>query len=344
VATTEAEHPQSVSVVICAHTVERWDSTMAAVRSCLDQSRRPDEVVLVIDHNKELFERATATLGDATVVENRGPKGLSGSRNTGIVTTSGSIVAFLDDDAVAAPDWIAQILLPFEDGSVAGVGGWVLPAWEDRCPEWFPETYYWVFGCSYAGLPDTNDSIRNPIGTNMALRRTVFALVGGFNSALGRIGKVPLGCEETELCVRYARRFPQERFVLRREAVVHHFVPASRLRWRYFWRRCWSEGLSKAAVASLHPHGSGFVSERGYLEHALPREVVTDLRSLPRHPVRVSIRSGLMFAGTVFAGAGLLKGRRALRAHPVDHATENLALFSDPPPGGSGRGEVNRDR
>jgi hypothetical protein len=46
----------------------------------------------------------------------------------------------------------------------------------------------------------TGASLRNPIGAIMAIRRRLFTSVGGFSSRIGRIGIVPLGCEETELC------------------------------------------------------------------------------------------------------------------------------------------------
>lgn len=47
-----------VSVVICAYTLERWSQLSAAVSSALTQSIRPHEVLLVIDHNDELLQRA----------------------------------------------------------------------------------------------------------------------------------------------------------------------------------------------------------------------------------------------------------------------------------------------
>ena len=187
--------------------------------------------------------------------------------------SSGDIVAFLDDDAYAEKDWLEKLIEPMEDPMVVGVGGWVLPHWETKVAKWLPETFYWVLGCSYVGLPETNSRLRNPIGANMAMRRRVFTQVGGFTSGIGRIGQVPLGCEETELCIRYTSRFPDEHFVLARDAVVHHRVPASRLTWHYFWTRCWAEGLSKALVSSLVGSRSGLASERRHIMRSLPQGV-----------------------------------------------------------------------
>ena len=206
----------TVSVVICSYNSDRWHDLAAAVRSCADQTRPPDQVVVVIDHNEPLLHRAVLEFEGAVVLANRFSRGLSGARNTGIACSTGDVVAFLDDDAYADPQWLANLVGPMADPSVAGVGGWVLPHWETARPEWFPEAFYWVLGCSYVGLPTTDGHLRNPIGANMAIRRRVFRSVGGFASGLGRIGKVPLGCEETELCIRYTGRFPDQEFVLAR--------------------------------------------------------------------------------------------------------------------------------
>jgi glycosyltransferase involved in cell wall biosynthesis len=318
----------SISVVICAYTMDRWDALAAAVETSLDQTLPPDEVVVVVDYNEELYRRAARELSGAQVLvlANRSTKGLSGARNTGVAMSSGDIVAFLDDDAYAEPDWLEQLVDPMADPMVVGVGGWVLPHWETKPAKWLPETFYWILGCSYAGLPATNSRLRNPIGANMAMRRRLFTQVGGFTSGIGRIGQIPLGCEETELCIRYSSRFPDERFVLVRDAIVHHRVPASRLTWHYFWTRCWAEGLSKALVSSLVGSHSGLASERRHIMRSLPKEFGRSLRMLPRHPLSAASRSVLIIAGTAYAVAGLLRGRLALRGAPIESGGDDLLL------------------
>jgi len=318
----------NVSVIICAYTLERWELLSAAVASCADQTLVPHEVLLVIDHNDALLERATQAFGDIRVIANRSTKGLSGARNTGVAESTGDVLAFLDDDARADPDWLAELCEPLKDDDVAGVGGWIVPAFLDREAKWFPHTYYWILGCSYAGLPESGATLRNPIGANMVLRREVFDEVGGFTSGIGRIGKVPLGCEETELCIRYTSSHPKERFVLTHEAVVHHAVPASRLSWRYFWSRCWAEGLSKAAVSSLVGSKDGLSSERQHLLRAMPSEVARSTRELPRHPRGASMRIALIVVGGMIAAAGLLRGRLAVRRAPLVPGGDELGLLT----------------
>ncbi|HLK44949.1 MAG TPA: glycosyltransferase family 2 protein [Acidimicrobiales bacterium] len=319
----------TVTVVVCAYTRERWGALQDAVASLRSQTRVPDEVLVVIDHNDELLELATKGLTGVTVLANRSTKGLSGARNTGVASSHGDVIAFLDDDASADEGWLAAMLVPFDDDAVAGVGGWILPRWESEPALWFPETYYWILGCSYAGLPETGATLRNPIGASMALRRRVFDEVGGFTSGIGRIGKVPLGCEETELCIRYTARHPDHRFVLTHDAVVHHLVPASRLDWHYFRSRCWAEGLSKAAVSSLVGAGAGLASERRHVLRALPRELASSLVSLPRHPRRAVTKIWLIVVGTALATAGLLRGRLAVRRSPIRPGGDELELLTE---------------
>jgi len=314
----------SVTVVVCAYTLERWDALSRAIDSALDQSTPPDEVLVVIDHNDELLERATAAFDRATVLANRGAKGLSGARNTGVAAASGDVIVFLDDDAFADHDWLEALLVPLGDDAVAGSGGWIVPEWTAEPAAWFPETYYWILGCSYAGLPESGATIRNPIGASMSIRRRVFDEVGGFTSGIGRIGKVPLGCEETELCIRYTAVHPDQRFVLTHDAVVHHLVPASRLTWHYFWTRCWAEGLSKAAVSSLVGTKSGLASERAHVLRSLPKEIASTIRALPRAPRAAATRLALILVGTAVAAAGLLRGSLALRRAPLQPGGDDL--------------------
>jgi glycosyltransferase involved in cell wall biosynthesis len=319
-----------VSIVICAYTLDRWDALQAAVASCVGQSRPADEIWLVIDHNEELLERATREITGARVVANRFEKGLSGARNTGVALSMGDVVAFLDDDAFADPTWLAELIAPFDDPGVAGVGGWVEPYWEAGEPAWLPSTFYWVLGCSYRGLPGDGATIRNPIGASMALRREVFS-VGGFTSGIGRVGRVPLGCEETELCIRYAARHSAERFVLARSSIVHHRVPASRATWHYVWTRCWAEGLSKAAVSSLVGSTSGLAAERRHVARAIPAELLENLRG-PDRRGEAARRIGVLVGGTLVAAAGWLWGRRVFARRPLQPAPGVIDLVDGAAP------------
>jgi glycosyltransferase involved in cell wall biosynthesis len=113
----------TVTVLICAYTERRWDRLVAAVESAAAQSPPPAQIILAIDHNPELLIRAQAEFPTADVMANRYVQGLSGARNTGVEGATGDIIAFLDDDACADPNWLETLVAPYCDAAVIGTGG-----------------------------------------------------------------------------------------------------------------------------------------------------------------------------------------------------------------------------
>jgi GT2 family glycosyltransferase len=318
----------SSSVVICAYTLDRWDQLVVALAAAVNQDPGPLEVLLVVDHNAELADRARVHLGSLVrVVENAHRRGLSGARNTGVEAATGDIVVFLDDDAVPAPGWVDALTSPFADPRVAATGGVARPAWAEGRPAWFPHEFDWVVGCSYRGQPSPEAldrtggapgstggvvEVRNPLGCNMAFRRLVFADIGGFRDDVGRVGRHPLGCEETELCIRLRQQRPEARIVLTAGAVVDHHVTPDRHRFDYFRRRCFAEGISKAVVTDRVGAGDGLASERSYVTRALPRGVADGLRASVRgRDLDGARRSGAIVAGLALTAAGYARGRLA---------------------------------
>lgn len=271
-----------ISVVICTYSLDRWSDLARSVESVRAQSVPVAEIVLVVDHNEELLARARGHWPDLQVVANAEGQGLSGGRNTGLALARGEVIAFLDDDAAADPDWTAELTRVYRDPSVLGVGGASLPQWDLGRPNWFPHEFDWVVGCSYRGLPERSAPVRNFIGSNMSFRTHPLQAVGGFNAALGRIGSGAAGCEETELCIRLAERHPGRALIYEPRARVRHRVPASRGTWRYFQARCLAEGRSKAIVSRLVGSGRGLKSERRYTTRVLPAAVVRALGHLVR--------------------------------------------------------------
>ncbi|MBV6757276.1 MULTISPECIES: glycosyltransferase family 2 protein [Rhodococcus] len=307
----------SCSVVICAYTTERWSDLCAAVDSVLTQSVPVLEVLLVIDHSEELFSRAErhfAAESRVTVLRNSESRGLSGARNTGVRASRGDMIAFLDDDARAEPDWYRVSAAHYSDPDVLGVGGFASPAWPADRPVWMPAEFDWVVGCSYVGQPTRIEPVRNFIGCNMSLRRTVFDAVDGFSDGIGRVGKTPVGCEETELCIRIRTHQPTARLLFDPAMKVVHRVSDDRTTFRYFLSRCFHEGVSKALVSDLVGAGDALSSERAYTARVLPRAVVTGITS-PRHGGLS--RAGAVIAGFTVTAAGYARGLVGLRSKRV---------------------------
>lgn len=299
----------SFSVVICAYTEARWLELRAAIDSIGEQRLPALETLLVIDHNRPLFERAASEIAGVVLLENREQQGLSGARNSGVAAARGDVIAFMDDDATAAPDWLERLAEPYADRSVIGVGGAIIPAWESARPGWFPEEFDWVVGCTYRGMPARTADVRNMIGCNMSFRREVFEEVGGFSHGIGRLGTRPLGGEETELCVRALRAMPGRRIVYEPSASVDHRVPAGRGTVRYFRSRCYSEGLSKAVIARLVGAGDALSTERAYAVRTLGAAVLRNLGEAVhrRRPAALG-RAVAIVAGLGITTAGYVMG------------------------------------
>jgi glycosyl transferase family 2 len=297
----------TASVVICAYTQERWEWLKAAVASALDQTPRPVEVIVVVDHNPALAQLAHEQLPSVSVVQNAAERGLSGARNTGVAASHGEVVAFLDDDAAAEPGWLAGLLAPFDDADVMASGGVVEPIWHSARPGWFPAEFDWVIGCSFRGQ-SAGEDVRNPLGASMAIRRRVFQSIGGFHAAIGRVGTRPVGDEETELGVRIRSRWPMARVVMRDDSVARHHVPETRATVRYFLARCWAEGRSKAILAGLSG-GRALDTEREYTRRALPRGVKRNLRELLAGDTWGAARATAIAAGLAVTVAGFAAER-----------------------------------
>jgi hypothetical protein len=316
-----------ISVVICAHTEERWDQLERAVESVQNQTLIAREILVVIDHNPALADRAYRRLSTIRVIENTQQHGISGARNSGIASARGAIIAFLDDDAIAAPDWLEQLLAGYSSPNVLGVGGAIEPQWHSGRPRWFPEEFDWVVGCTYRGMPRQAAPVRNLIGCNMSFRRDVFAQVGGFRDQIGRVGARPSGCDETELCIRLRQRLPHALLLYTPLARVQHCVPAARAGWGYFSARCLLEGRSKALVARLVGAGAGSATERTYTLRTLPRGVARGLfDALVRCDLSGLARASAIALGLAITIVGYLQGMAAQLLHERSCAAPALPI------------------
>jgi glycosyltransferase involved in cell wall biosynthesis len=302
-----------VTVIICAYTLARWEYLRASIESVLQQAFEPVDLVIVIDHNTELYELVRSAYPAQQVIENENPAGLSGARNSGLAVAIGDVVAFLDDDAAAAPGWLEALIDGYGDPAVQGVGGSIEPVWAAGRPGWFPPEFDWVVGCTYRGLPRDIAAVRNPIGANMSFRRHLFETIGTFREGLGRIGETPVGGEETELCIRAVLHHPGARFLYNPGAKVRHHVPAGRGTWRYFVRRCYAEGLSKAAIGRSVGRGAGLASERGYATRTLPAGVLDGVRDAMRGNAAGLLRAVAIITGLAVTTAGYVIGSMSAR-------------------------------
>jgi glycosyltransferase involved in cell wall biosynthesis/GT2 family glycosyltransferase len=323
----------TISVVICAYTRERLGVLGEGIDSLRAQTLAPHEVVLVIDHAPDLLEEARGLWPDVKVVPNREKQGLSGARNSGVAEASGEVVAFLDDDAIARPDWLRRLAETYADPNVYGAGGTVRPRWVEGKPGWFPPEFDWVVGCTHSGMPRQLEPVRNLVGANMSFRRQPLIEVGGFSHDLGRVGTLPVGCEETDLSIRVHQRWPEAEILYDPAAAVDHVVPGSRGRVRYFLDRCRAEGRSKAVLTGMVGSDDGLSSERSYVRRTLPLGFLRDLGDALRGDPSGLGRAAMIVVGLAATTADYLRVRSGI-AKPDDTASAHPSADG----GGSGGG------
>ena len=218
----EEDTANSVTVVVCAYKSDRWVTLRRAISAAAMQICIQDELIVIVDHNEALLARCRELLNNVRVFPNRYRPGLSGSRNTAVDAAKGSIIVFLDDDAEPFEGWLEALRAPYTDKRVCGVGGLARPRWLRGQPQWFPDEFLWVVGCSHRGLPSNTQPIRNLVGANMSFRRVAFEDVGGFAEQMGRVGEQLLACEETEFSIRLIQANPDAIILFEPSSQVGH--------------------------------------------------------------------------------------------------------------------------
>jgi GT2 family glycosyltransferase len=298
-----------VTVITAAYSVERWPLTIAAVESVLAQTIMPREIILPVDHNPDLLKRlsdywahshAAKSGPSILVVESRYDGHLGASATTAAQLATSEFLAFLDDDAAADPDWLAQIIAPFRDPSVIAVGGAPLPIYSRPRPVWFPHEFDWVFGCAYAGLPIRRAPILHLIGTTMAVRRSDLLAIGGIHSN---------DHGDMEMSHRLLERAPDRKLIYEPDARVRHYVHPNRLTWSYFWRRCFLVNRSKVAAMREMGSAAHLRAERTFAGRVLTHGVRTGLSEFVRGDVSGMLRAIAICVGVGLAGAGYAIGR-----------------------------------
>ena len=221
-------------------------------------------------------------------------------RNSAVEVARGDIVAFLDDDAWADPDWLDRIRLPYLNEVVVAVGGAPIPEFEKGRPRWFPFEFDWVFGCAYSGLPEKQAPLARLIGANMSVRRLALADIGGFHSD---------NHDDMDMCHRLMYVRPAEQIVYEPTARVHHFVPVTRTTWHYFWRRCFFVNKGKVEAFRQMEGAANLSADVGFVGSALSHGVASGLRQAFRGDAWGAARAASILAGIALAGAGHLAGQ-----------------------------------
>ncbi len=214
-----------------------------------------------IDNTREVIRRLAAEHpGIRSLSEPR--KGAHFARNTGALAASGSILYFTDDDMLAEPSMLGEIVRGFDlDPEVASVTGKVLPKWETEPPVWVLEhcrnALLSLLDLGEATVVSDDDP--GVFSCHQAVRREVFMTAGGFNPDTN--ADVFTGDNETGLNIKIKQL--GHRFAYVGSAVTHHMIPASRMTQKYLNGRMADQGFcdSYTQYRALHP-GKGRLARR----------------------------------------------------------------------------------
>lgn len=297
-----------VSVIVCAYTLDRWELLKESLHSITQQEMPPHEVILCIDHNDDMYERCAAelppTLIEAPwqfrVIQNKYATRLGGARTSAAEIATGDVLAFLDDDAFASASWLRSLTAPYEDSGVVAVGGAPIASYEVSRPRWIPYECNWIFGCAYRGLPERRAPIDHLIGANMSIRRKALLSWGGFHSD---------NHDDMDLSHRTIHAFGVSALLYEPDAVVHHFVPAARLTWSYFWRRCFYVNRGKVKAFRDMDQASNIRAELRFASRSLSRALLTEGRELLHGDPYAPVRYLALVTAVALGGVGAIAGR-----------------------------------
>ncbi len=237
-----------ISAIICTHNRDGYLG--AAIDSLLAQSYA-DYDVIVIDNASTDQTRAVveARLPHPRLFYHYEPTlGLSVARNTGARLAKGEVLAYLDDDAEATPEWLAAIARIYETNpQVAIAGGKVTLLWppNQTAPPWLSPNLAGTLGAYDLGdevVYITQPGL-TPRGLNYSIRADFLAHIGGFDPNLGRVGKNLLSNEELFMTEKALALGWQVAYLP--DALVAHNVAPDRLSPAWFISRSWWQGISE---------------------------------------------------------------------------------------------------
>jgi glycosyltransferase involved in cell wall biosynthesis len=299
-----------VSVVLCTYSIDRYADFSDAADSILSQTYDDIELVIVVDGNETVHERALDEYGSiesVTVHCNDDNVGLLESRNIGAELATGDVVAFIDDDAVADGRWVEELVTGYDEQDALAVGGRMTPEWVAGKPDFLPEEFYWLVGVTHRGFADGPGYVRNTFGSNISFRRDVFLELGGFDTDIGgRKGDKNLQGGETELCARLAIEYGEQVWY-NPGAEVAHKVFEYRTDPKWLLNRSFWQGYSKRAMEVLVAEPSD--EERNFLNRLLTDSLPRRLKGIVRSPSLSEIKQlAALGAFTGSTGVGYLYG------------------------------------
>jgi len=263
--------------------------------------------VIVIDGTRRLYERVRSEFGnrdDCLIHCNDENQGVSYSRTKGAELASGDVVAFIDDDAIAEPDWVAKLVEVYESTDALAVGGRMVGNWVAGRPSFLPVEFNWLVGVTHPGSASAGEEVRNTFESNISFRRDIFLELGGFDTSLGPTAESYSHSEGAEIGTRLQEEYGCG-VVYAPQAVVRHTIFEHRIQLIWLLQRAFEQGVSKRQMERTVSTSTD--EEYSYLQQLATERVPRRVRKLVSSPsVTDAVQLLMLFVFTGCVGCGYL--------------------------------------
>ena len=292
----------------------------SCVRRCLEclfsQTRMPNQIIVVDASSDNLTCDLVRHFPGVLYLQNKKDHFQTAQRNLGLKSAAGDIIAFLDDDAFARPDWLENLVATYTEPLIGGVGGRALNNQPNEA----------VVGVNEIGRLKSNGDITgffaadpgkvievdHIMGCNMSFRSHVIATLGGFREGYPGISGMR---EESDISL-CAKRLGYK-ILFNPKACVEH-IGAPQVAGRRFDVRYAYYAQRNHLVLLIRNYGLGAGIVWRYLAYGIYQVIFEFLRKL----IAAFARFGVAVIGMV---VGMLAGIKLFLkegCNPVRHDPE----------------------
>jgi len=298
------------SIIICTYNKGRMEDLIQCLASLLNQKFRDFEILAVVDHNEKLYKTLATKYSASKVrvlLNNSKNIGQASTMNCGVKNSSGDIMCFIDDDAIADENWLSELMKGYDDDTCA-VGGRIEPLWIDNKPSYLPEEFYWMIGATGSYLSSEVREVRNLWSGNISYGKTVFDKVGLFSEDLGEAGSPLFQGEDAEFSMKLLRTLGKAVKYIP-TALVYHKVHGDRVKFKSLLKRAYGQGYAKAYIRKLHNNVNALSVEQEYLR-LLFKSSLKRLKRISFGPGRIDALKQLTFTfvATITVFFGFISG------------------------------------
>ncbi len=272
-----------LTIAIC--TYRRFNLLKKCLESLKRQTVSQDELTIVVVDNSLSNDESISFRDALTGIKNldyviTDASGVAYARNVAMERCHTDILAYIDDDAIAAPNWAEKILDAFSRYPAAGViGGKVNPIWEKTPAEWIRKTHL-LHALAVFDWGEEEIFVDNfhkwLVSANTAYRMAALRKCGGFNTSLGRKGDLLFAHEELATNIAIQTYGFDAMYIP--GIAVDHLIQAERTEKSWFISHALWEGASRVVYENHCPE-----LDAKTLSESLNRELMAFVESEGQH-------------------------------------------------------------